>query len=178
MGLHTVTARCQREETLRNGRKILVVDTPGFFGTRCSWQETAAEVKKCAQLCLPGPHAIIHVVKIGVFTGEEKEVIRFIKAIFQSKAKAYLIILFTRKEDLEGKSLESFVSAQGEELRKYIAECGNRCLAFSNKAQEAEREAQVEKLIQMIDDLVEKNQDAPYYSEGTQKESSWRFSLF
>ncbi|KAM6452023.1 stonustoxin subunit beta-like isoform 2-T2 [Liasis olivaceus] len=111
MGVHTVTARCQWEETLRNGRKILVVDTPGFFGTRCSWQETAAEVKKCVQLCLPGPHAIIHVVKIGVFTREEEEIIRFIKAIFQSKAKAYLIILFTWKEDLEGESLESFVSA-------------------------------------------------------------------
>ncbi|XP_063157940.1 uncharacterized protein LOC134496115 [Candoia aspera] len=175
MGVHTVTRRCQRGGTLLNGRNVVVVDTPGFFDTELSEQETAAEVKKCVQLCLPGPQAIIHVLRIATFTKEEKQTIRFIKDIFQSSAKAYIIILFTRKEDLEGESLASFMSAQDKELMNYVAECGNRCLTFSNRAEGAEREAQVEELIQMIDGLVEKNQDAPYYSEETQKGSSWKF---
>lgn len=154
----------------------MVVDTPGICDTQRSKGETSAELKNYLQLCPPGLHAIIHVLKTGIFTTEEKKTIRVLKSVFQANALRYVILLFTGKEDLEGESLESFVSAQDKELKKYTAECGNRFLAFSNRAEGVEQEAQVEELIQMAQDLVEKNQEAPYYSEETQKGSSWMSS--
>ncbi|XP_039221680.1 verrucotoxin subunit beta-like [Crotalus tigris] len=178
MSLQTITHSCQRGETLLNGRKIVVVDTPGVCDTRLSNSETAAKVKSCVELCPPGPHAFLHVLKVGTFTVEEKETVRFIKSVFQKEALRYVILLFTHKEDLEGGSLRSFVSAQDKELKRYIGECGSRCLAFSNRAGGAEREAQVERLIRMVEELVEKNQGAPFYKEEPHKGSSWNFSLF
>lgn len=178
MSLQTVTRSCQRGERRLKYRKIVVVDTPGVCDTQRSEGETSAELKNCLRLCPPGPHAIIHVLKTGIFTTEEKKTVRVLRSVFQAKALRYVIILFTGKEDLEGESLESFISAQDKELKKHIAECGNRFLAFSNRAEGVEREAQVEELIQMVQDLVEKNQEAPYYSEETPKGSSWMSSVF
>ncbi|KAL7977899.1 hypothetical protein Chor_010851 [Crotalus horridus] len=178
MSLQTITHSCQRGETLLNGRKIVVVDTPGVCDTQLPNSETAAKVKSCVELCPPGPHAFLHVLKVGTFTVEEKETVRFIKSVFQKEALRYVILLFTHKEDLEGESLQSFASAQDKELKRYIGECGSRCLAFSNRAGRAEREAQVERLIRMVEELVEKNQGAPFYKEDPRKGSSWNFSLF
>ncbi|KAM3820786.1 verrucotoxin subunit beta-like isoform 2-T2 [Vipera latastei] len=178
MSLQTVSRHCEWGETLFNGRKIVVVDTPGICDTHFSESKTSAELKCCVELCPPGPHALLHVLKVGTFTKEEKETIHFIRSVFQKEALRYLILLFTHKEDLEGASLQSFVSAQDKELKRYIAECGNRCLAFSNRARGIERDAQVEQLIQMVEELVEKNQQAPFYGEDPRKGSSWKFSFF
>ncbi|XP_070593659.1 GTPase IMAP family member 7-like isoform X3 [Erythrolamprus reginae] len=166
MSLQTITRSCQRGERRLKDRKIVMIDTPGVCNTQLSEGETYTELKNGLDLCPPGPHAIIHVLKVGTFTTEAKKTVRFLKSLFHVKGLSYFIVLFTWKEDLEGGSLESFISAQDKELRKYILECGNRCLAFSNQVEEVEREAQVEKLIQMVQDLVEMNKDAPYYSEG------------
>ncbi|XP_070593615.1 stonustoxin subunit alpha-like isoform X2 [Erythrolamprus reginae] len=166
MSLQAITRSCQRGERQLKDRKIVIIDTPGVCNTQLSEGETYTELKNGLDLCPPGPHAIIHVLKVGTFTTEAKKTVRFLKSLFHVKCLSYFIVLFTCKDDLEGGSLESFISAQDKELRKYILECGNRCLAFNNRAEEAEREAQVEKLIQMVQDLVETNKDAPYYSEG------------
>ncbi|XP_032093083.1 verrucotoxin subunit beta-like isoform X2 [Thamnophis elegans] len=178
MSLQTITPSCQRGERQLKYQKIVVVDTPGVCSTQLSEGETSAELKNCLQLCPPGPHAIIHVLKVGTFTTEEKKTVRVLKSVFQASALRYFIILFTGKEDLEGESLESFISVQDKELKTHIADCGNRCLAFSNRAKRAEQEAQVEELIRMVQDLVKKNQEAPYYAEETQKGFPWKLPLF
>ncbi|XP_026550119.1 GTPase IMAP family member 7-like, partial [Notechis scutatus] len=169
MSFGSVTQTCQREEAVLNGRKVMVVDTPGFLDTaRLEWQ-TSAEVSKCIKLCMPGPHVILQVIRPGRFTQEEKEVARLIKEIFSLKAKDYMIILFTRKEDLEGKTLEKFIAEGNSGLKEQVDQCGNRFLAFNNKAEGAEREAQVGQLMAMIDTLVEKNRAAPCYTEEMMK---------
>lgn len=164
MSCKSVTEACQKEETQLSGRKVVVVDTPGFFHTRYPPKVIAAEVRKSVTFCSPGPHVILHVMRL-CFTRDEKDVAQRIKEIFGLQAKNYTILLFTRKEDLESKSVENFISGQKKSLKEYVAECGNRCLAFNNKAEGAEREAQVAELMTMIDRLVETNRDAPCYTE-------------
>ncbi|XP_063157941.1 GTPase IMAP family member 9-like [Candoia aspera] len=166
----SVTTECGIAETRHCGRKIVVVDTPGFFDTHRLSSEIAAEVKKCVKLCHPGPHAIIQVLRPGRFTKEEKEVAQFIKDIFSLKAKAYLIMLFTQKDDLEGMPIECFIEEADEDLQQQTVDCGNRYLAFNNKAGGEEREAQVDELIQVIDDLVKANRGSPCYTEEMFKE--------
>ncbi|XP_015686248.2 GTPase IMAP family member 4-like [Protobothrops mucrosquamatus] len=165
MSFGSVTKCCQKEETMVSGRKVVVVDTPGFLDTGRPEVETAAEVKKCVKFCTPGPHVILQVIRPSRFTQEEEEVARLIKEIFSLNAKKYMILLFTRKDDLEGKPLDQFISEGNCALKEQVYLCGDRYLAFDNNAKGAEREAQVARLMEMIDELVKKNRDAPCYTE-------------
>uniref|UniRef100_A0A803THL6 Uncharacterized protein n=1 Tax=Anolis carolinensis TaxID=28377 RepID=A0A803THL6_ANOCA len=161
----SVTKTCEKKETVIDGRRIVVVDTPGFFNTCFAQEETSKEVEKCVKWCYPGPHAIIQVMQVGLFTQDEKDVAELIHNIFNLEAKDYKIILFTRKDDLEGKTLKTFLNEGDASLWEHIDRCGGRCLAFNNEAEGREREEQVQELLCMIDDMVEKNSQAPCYTE-------------
>ncbi|KAK9395922.1 GTPase IMAP family member 7-like [Crotalus adamanteus] len=145
--------------------KVVVVDTPGFFDPGVPESQTVAELGKCMTFCTLGPHAILCVMRPGRFSQEEKETLRLVKELFGHQGKNYMILLFTRKEDLEGETLEEFISKGNVALRELVAQCGHRCLAFNNEAEGEEREAQVAELMRMIDQLVYKNGDATCYTE-------------
>ncbi|XP_067326545.1 uncharacterized protein [Anolis sagrei] len=160
MSSRLLTTTCKKKETVIDGRKIVVVDTPGFFDTGVTLEETSKGLEKCIKLCYPGPHVIIHVMRLARFTQEDKN-----HNIFHFNAKDYMIMLFTRKGDLEGKPLETFLNEEGAFLREDIDRCGGRCLAFENKAEGEEREEQVKELLSMIDAMLEKNSQAPFYTQ-------------
>ncbi|XP_039203514.1 GTPase IMAP family member 8-like [Crotalus tigris] len=166
----SATKSCQKEETLWNGRGIVVVDTPGFLDTGHPERANAAEVSK---LWSPGPHVILWVMRPGRFSQEEKDVARMIKEIFREKGRNYMIVLFTHKDKLEGLSRERFMSFQDQ--KKYLAECGNHYLTFNNTAKGNEREAQMTELMKMIDRLVFENGDAVYYMEDMLKKDIENF---
>ncbi|XP_067326688.1 GTPase IMAP family member 9-like [Anolis sagrei] len=160
------TKTCERKETVIDGRKIVVVDNPGIFDTNVEQEKDVfKEVEKCVKWCYPGPHAIIHVMQVSRFTLDEIIVAQLIHYYFAFNAKDYVIILFTRKDDLEGMSLETFINNKGAFLREYVDLCGGRCLAFNNRAEGQEREEQVRELLGMIDAMLEKNKKAPFYTE-------------
>ncbi|XP_053266307.1 GTPase IMAP family member 4-like [Podarcis raffonei] len=161
----SVTAECKKEDTVIGGRRIVVVDTPGFFDTNVPEDVASEEIKTCVKYIYPGAHAIIQVIQLTRFSPEEKAVAQLIQKIFSCKAKDYMIILFTRKEDLEGMPLKEFLKAGDQDLQNQIAQCSGRCLAFNNRAEGQEREEQVAELLGMIDDLVERNKAAPCYME-------------
>ncbi|KAG8127228.1 hypothetical protein E2320_014153 [Naja naja] len=155
---------CQKEEVQLKGRKVVVVDTPGFFHTRHP-QKAIAEVSKCVKFCSPGPHVIVHVMHPFHPCQKEMDGIQLIKEIFGHNAKDYTIILFTRIDSKEGRSLENVIYSRNKKVMKYIDECGDRYLPFNNEAEGADREDQVAELMTMIDDLVEMNICAPCYTE-------------
>ncbi|XP_033020896.1 uncharacterized protein LOC117055470 [Lacerta agilis] len=163
----SITQMSQKGETVRNGRKIVVVDTPGLYGTEDQPAATTCvkEVRNCVKWCYPGPHAIIQVVRLGYFSQEEKNVAKLIQDNFGLRAMDYMIILFSRKEELGNTFLKDFVEEGDEDLKGLIAQCGGRCVAFNSRAEGQEREDQVEELLQMVDKLVEKNVESQYYSE-------------
>ncbi|XP_039208023.1 GTPase IMAP family member 9-like [Crotalus tigris] len=156
----------QREETRWNGRKVVVVDTPGFFDPGVPGFQTVVELTESMKFCAPGPHAILWVMRLGgISPQEEKETLQLVKEVFGRKGKNYLILLFTHKEDLEGETLEEFIAQRDVALRELVALCWHRCLAFNNKAKGIERVFQVAELMRMIDQLVYKNGDATCYTE-------------
>ncbi|XP_039207991.1 GTPase IMAP family member 9-like isoform X2 [Crotalus tigris] len=172
---NSVTVSCERKEASWNGSKIVVVDTPGFFDTKVPPHKTAEEVKKCVKMCAPGPHVIVQVIRPGRFSQEEKDVAKLIKEIFNLNAKHYMILLFSRKEDLEEKTLEQFLSEDDSSLRDQVSECGSRILAFDNKAEGKEQETQMDQLMSMIDQLVFMNREAPYYTEDMMKKDEKQY---
>ncbi|XP_035866926.1 GTPase IMAP family member 7-like isoform X2 [Phyllostomus discolor] len=165
----SVTKSCQKEERAWNGRKLLVVDTPGLFDTK-ETQTTCEEIRQCFRYTSPGPHAIILVLRLGHFTQEEQNTVESIKTVFGERVMKHMIILFTRKEELGGQMLSSFIARTDKHLKAIIKECGLRCCAFNNRtADEAEKEAQVQELMEVIEAMVQENGGAhfsnPIYKE-------------
>ncbi|KAM8803632.1 GTPase IMAP family member 7-like isoform 1-T2 [Rhynchonycteris naso] len=154
-----VTKTCQTAMQNWKGRNLLVVDTPGLFDTKEILMTTCEEISLCVLFSRPGPHAIILVVQLGRFTEEEYKTIALIKHIFGKAATNYMIILFTRKDMLEGQQLSRFLEETDVDLRNIIQECGNRCCAFNNSpsADEAEKEGQVQELVELIEKMVQEN---------------------
>ncbi|XP_028381060.1 GTPase IMAP family member 7-like [Phyllostomus discolor] len=172
----SVTKSCQKDERAWEGRNLLVVDTPGLFDTKETQKTTCREIAECVSLSRPGPHAIILVVQLGRFTQEEQKTVELIKAIFGESAMKHMIVLFTRKEDLQGRDLSTYIGSAEQCLKAIIMECELRCCAFNNKdADEAEKEVQVQELVGLIEAVVQENGGA-HFSDPIYKytEETWK----
>nr|XP_033787963.1 GTPase IMAP family member 9-like [Geotrypetes seraphini] len=159
MSLSSVTKVCSKSSQTWNGRQLMVIDTPGLFDTDFELEESVKEISRCAILSFPGLHAIIHVFSLtNLFTEEEREAFLLINDIFGDKGTKYMIILFTRLDELKGKSLESFLSTlKSSDVEMLLDHCEGRIIGFNNRAPEEELKNQVSKLIDMVDDMVVKN---------------------
>ncbi|XP_056655859.1 GTPase IMAP family member 9-like isoform X2 [Monodelphis domestica] len=153
---NSTTKTCQKEVASWKGKGFLVVDTPGLFDTKKSLETTCNEISRCVIYSCPGPHAIILVLQLGRYTKEEKHSVSLIKALFGKLAMNYMIILFTRKDDLKNEKLDNFLK-ESEDLQSLIHECGGRYYAFNNKAEGNEREVQVKELLDLIEKMMQNN---------------------
>ncbi|XP_037014145.2 GTPase IMAP family member 7-like [Artibeus jamaicensis] len=154
----SVTKHCQKEERAWKGKRLLVVDTPGLFDTREKLKTTCDEITKCLHYTSPGPHAIILVLRLGCFTEMDHNTIELIKVTFGEHVTKHMIILFTFKDHLESQMLSSFIARADKRLKDVIKECGLRCCAFNNKSEDiAEKEAQVQELVELIEVMVKEN---------------------
>lgn len=153
----SVTPNCQKAFREWMGKNILVVDTPGLFDTKEKLNNTCKEISKCVLFSSPGPHAVIMVLQLNRYTEEEQKTFAMIKALFGESVTKHMIVLFTRKEDLEGRSLSDFIAEADVSLKNMVKECGSRCIAFSNRADKAEKEVQVQELMELIEKMILNN---------------------
>lgn len=161
--LNSVTQCCQKETGEINGQPIVVVDTPGLFDTKLTDEEVKKELVKCITMLAPGPHAFLMVVKIDRYTKEEREAIKLIKVFFGSKAEDFIIIIFTKGDELGNQTIESYIQSDREGyLKKTVHDCGNRYQVFNNKDQTGD---QVRELLRKIRLMVQENQGNSYTSE-------------
>lgn len=161
--LNSITQCCQKETGEFNGQPLVVVDTPGLFDTNLSNKQVKEELVKCITMLAPGPHVFLLVVAIGRFTKEEKDSIKLIKDFFGSKAEDFIIILFTKGDELQNQTIESYIERDREgSLKKMIKDCGNRYKIFNNKDESGD---QVRELLSQIKLMVEENQQNCYTSE-------------
>ncbi|XP_037374696.1 LOW QUALITY PROTEIN: GTPase IMAP family member 7-like [Talpa occidentalis] len=157
LAAHAVTSTCQAESRVWQGRRLHVVDTPGLFDTKESLDTTCLEISQCILASAPGPHAVVMVMQLTHCTEEEQKTIKLIKSIFWESAMKHMIFLFTREDDLGDDSLSEFIAQGPKPLRSMVEECGGRCCAFNNREGEAEKEAQVQELVGLIEKMVQSN---------------------
>ncbi|KAK9971295.1 hypothetical protein ABG768_024669 [Culter alburnus] len=155
----SVTKECRPGKQKINGREVCVVDTPGLYDTNLTNKQVIEEVLKCIRFAAPGPHVFLLVLSIGRFTEEEKNTVGLIQGVFGTDANKHMIVLFTRADDLEGRTIEEFID-ENPELSEVINSCKGGYHAFNNR--EKSDRTQVDQLMRKIDDMLKHNQNSYY----------------
>lgn len=160
----SVTKHCERQSGEVDGTMVHVIDTPGLFDTIVTEEELKTKIEECVKMSVPGPHAFLLVIRLGVrFTEEERNAVKWIQDNFGDDASMYTIMLFTCKDQAKADN----ALKECKELRRLSITFGRRYHAFNNN--DADDQAQVKELITMIKEMVHDNGGKHYTNEMYEK---------
>lgn len=148
-----VTKTFASDSRVWNGKKVMIIDSPDIL----SWKLAEPAVKSYT---LPGPHAFLLVIPLGSSLKSDDDVFNIIKHIFGEKFTKFTIILFTRKEDFKDKALDTFIR-ENDNLCKLTQKFEGRYTIFSYRAAVEEEQSQVGKLLDQIENVVQRNNNKP-----------------
>ncbi|XP_071134004.1 uncharacterized protein [Mytilus edulis] len=163
----SVTDKCKPGESIRNEKKVVVIDTPGLFDTEVTNETVTKEIIKCIGMTSPGPHAVVLVVSVGRFTKEEQDTVKHFVNHFGEGVFKYMIVLFTRKDDLTKmkQSIHQYVETVPKELKTILQQCGNRYISFNNDATGQPQRDQVNEFFEMVESMCSENGHSCYTNE-------------
>ncbi|XP_067236124.1 GTPase IMAP family member 2-like [Chanodichthys erythropterus] len=146
--------RMPSKKSANRGRKIYVIDMPGFCGS-VTKEDMQNQTQKCVELSVPGPHVFLLVINLGTrYTEEDVNTVKLIQENFGEDATRYTIVLFTHADQLKCKTLQQYVG-ESQHLRKLTNSCGGRYHAFDNE--DTMNPTQVTELMKKIDTMIAEN---------------------
>ncbi|XP_036184848.1 GTPase IMAP family member 6-like isoform X1 [Myotis myotis] len=164
-----VTKTFQRGSRDWAGKELEVIDTPDILSPGVPQELAGRGSSEAIAFSSPGPHAVLLVTELGRFTKEDQLVVRRLQEVFGVGVLAYTILVFTRKEDLDGDSLDGYVKeTDNRELANLAKICSMRHCGFNNRAEGAEQEAQLKELMEKIDMVLWENEGHHYSNKAYQ----------
>ncbi|XP_076581721.1 GTPase IMAP family member 8-like [Chaetodon auriga] len=172
------THECQTASKSVGGRRITLIDPPGFCDFSSTEEELLPEIERCTTECAPGPHAFFIVLKVEEVTKRETDVITKIFQYFSEEALKHAAVVFTHGDQLpQGMKIEEFVD-QNKCLRDLLEKCGGRCHVVDNKhwknnqcSDYRSNEFQVAELLNTTDKIVMENKGGCYTNKMPQAAS-------
>uniref|UniRef100_A0A673M1A9 Si:ch1073-185p12.2 n=1 Tax=Sinocyclocheilus rhinocerous TaxID=307959 RepID=A0A673M1A9_9TELE len=157
VSMSSVTKECMRACGAVEGRKLVLVDTPGFFDTDLTTEELQQEIIHCLALSSPGPHAFLLVIQIDRYTEEQQRTVEMILEMFNKDISNHSILIFSHADKLREESIERFVSRQNRKVQDLVKRFGRRFVAFDNT--NPTNPEQVNRLLQKVDELLVMNEN-------------------
>ncbi|XP_036374771.1 GTPase IMAP family member 8-like [Megalops cyprinoides] len=153
------TTHCVETQGQVGGRRVTVVDTPGWLGYH-SVQDTPEKVKqeivRSVSLCPPGPHALLLVIDVSVsFTEAHRRSVKEHLELLSKDVWRHTIVLFTWGDWLGDTTIEQHIETEGSALQWVIEKCRNRYHLFSHDKKG--ESAQVTELLERIEEMVVAN---------------------
>ncbi|RVE55577.1 hypothetical protein OJAV_G00234860 [Oryzias javanicus] len=175
--------KCEVKTKVVDGKRITLVDCPGFFDTNMSEEELKAEILRCMVECAPGPHAFLIVLKTERFTEQEQSVITKMYEYFSDEALKHAVVVFTHGDQLpEGTKIDEFVH-ENKLLSDLIKKCGNRCHVVDNKYwregsvdEYRSNQFQVKELLHTVETMMKTNENSFFTNEMLKEVCCWVFS--
>ena len=158
-----VTQAFQEGRRAWAGRELQVIDTPDILSRWEAPRGTAQGIGEAGACSWPGPHAVLLVTQLGRFTEEDQRVARRLEEVCGAGVLARTVLVFTRKEDLDGGSLGTYLrETDNQALAELDVVCSRRHCGFNNKGDVAEQEAQLRKLMRHVELVLWENNGRAY----------------
>ncbi|MBN3304109.1 GIMA4 GTPase, partial [Amia calva] len=157
-GTETVIEECKKSQGEVAGRKVTVVDTPGWAWNSV-WDTPECveqEIVHSVSLCPPGPHAILLVFPVGFIKETHRKSVEEHMKLLSQKVWRNTILLFTWGDLLGDTTIEQHIE-KWEALQWLVEKCGNRYHVLRGDC------TQVTELLEKIEEMVEVN-DENYFS--------------
>ncbi|XP_050389866.1 GTPase IMAP family member 4 [Patella vulgata] len=167
----SVTKKCKFEERqLDKNTTLLVIDTPGLFDTKEPNETTSKEIVRSIALAAPGPHIYIFVIGVGRVTPEEFNTVEILQEVFGERVIKHVIVVFTRKDELDGAPPKDFLENAPPELQDLLKKCGHRFAFINNKADADTLQEDVDVILDLIFKTIGENQ-GDYYTNAMYEEA-------
>ncbi|KAI4874790.1 hypothetical protein NFI96_014995, partial [Prochilodus magdalenae] len=122
-----------KRETEVDGRKVSVVDTPGWFSSQTTPASYQQEMLRSVSLCSPGPHAFLLVVPVGMFTETDRARIEENLMLFGEDVWKHTLLVFTWSEVLRDRPIERHIRREGRNLQWVVDKCKKRYHVINNQ---------------------------------------------
>ncbi|KAI3368320.1 hypothetical protein L3Q82_008025 [Scortum barcoo] len=160
----TRTAQAEVAQEVLEGRKVIVVDAPGWSNSP-SLTEIPEGDKQRFKLnmskCSPGPHVFLLVVPIDTaFSVEHRRTVEEHMKLLGERAWKYIMVLFTCGDFLGEKTIEQHIESEGEALKWLVEKCRNTYHVFNNK--DKTNSSQVTELLEKINEMMWCNKGSYY----------------
>ncbi|CAC5391301.1 unnamed protein product [Mytilus coruscus] len=157
-----VTEKSSFGTRILNNKRLIVVDTPGILDTHREECDIKAEIIKSVSISVPGPHAVIYVMRIGdKITNDEITCIQKFTNMFGEDIFNFVIVVFTRGRDLHGTSLNEYMKNAPAPFQNLLRKCNNRMIALDNDGTDLHKSQKVAHLLSMIEKMTH---EKAYYS--------------
>uniref|UniRef100_A0A8C2IS07 AIG1-type G domain-containing protein n=2 Tax=Cyprinus carpio TaxID=7962 RepID=A0A8C2IS07_CYPCA len=142
-----------------DGRKITVLDTPGwwkYFTSELNPDFIRSAILESVSECKKFPNAMLLVIPADTtFQEEQKRITEQNMSILGDDVWKHTIVLFTWGDRFKNVSIEQHIESEGEALQWLIEKCRNRYHVFDNT--DKKNRDQVTELLQKIDEMVAEN---------------------
>ncbi|KAI4890649.1 hypothetical protein NFI96_026378 [Prochilodus magdalenae] len=153
------TAQCVKRQGDVAGRRITVVEAPGWWSivpVEESTELLKQEIVLSVSLCPPGPHAVLLIIRVeGVCIENYRSVLGGYLKILTDTVWSHTIVLFTCGDCLGDTPIEQYIESEGKGLQWLVEKCGNRYHVLNNKNRSDD--TQVTGLLEKIEEMVAAN---------------------
>ncbi|XP_032364629.1 GTPase IMAP family member 7 isoform X1 [Etheostoma spectabile] len=161
-GFEAGTTETSSKSARVEGRRVQVVDTPGFTGQVLSPRKLFEEIMKAVVEASPGPHAFIIVVRFDRISEADIKLFKILPKLFSRDASKHMMVLFTHGDALSGRSMDGLIWSN-QHVSALVSMCGGGFSVFDNTKKG--NRVQVRDLLDKIDQMVKTNGGGHYTDE-------------